>query len=93
MRAISKATQDRLAEANSTAEEVISSIPTMRAFGAEAEETGRYAKGMDKFVATVWQEARVYYAYSSLSFTFLPYFTYCISAHAWIEPRPPPSRR
>ena len=78
MREISKLTQDALAEANATAEEAISSIATMRAFSAEREELRRYGEGMQKYVDMVWRQARLYYVYSSLSFTFLPYITYCI---------------
>ena len=46
MQKLSTETQDRLADANATAEEVISAIPTMRAFAAEGEELQRYEKGM-----------------------------------------------
>ena len=78
MQKLSTETQDRLADANATAEEVISAIPTMRAFAAEGEELQRYEKGMTKYVDTAWRQARLYYFYSSITFTFLPYITYCI---------------
>ena len=70
--------QDTLAEANATAEEVISAISTTRAFSAEGEESARYASGMQKYVGTVFRQARLYFFFSSLTFTFLPYLTYCL---------------
>ena len=50
----------------------------MRAFAAEREELQRFTIGMDTYVDTVWRQCQVYFVYSSLSFTFLPYLTYCI---------------
>lgn len=33
---------------------------------------------MSKFVAAKWRTAAAYFFYSSLTFTFLPYCTYCL---------------
>eukprot|EP00900_Chrysochromulina_parva_P009996 jgi/Chrpa1/18999/Chrysochromulina_OHIO_Genome00006674-RA len=78
MRDLSTETQDALAEANSTAEEVIGAISTTRAFSAEEEEVRHYSDGLTKYVGTVVRSARLYFFYSSLTFTFLPYLTYCL---------------
>jgi len=77
-RALSTETQDALAEANSTAEEVISSISTTHAFAAEKEESRRYADGMSTYLQCVKRQAKLYFFYSSATFTFLPYSTYCL---------------
>ena len=77
-RVLSTETQDALAEANSTAEEVISSMSTTRAFAAEKEESHRYGEGMSKYLSCVVRQARLYFFYSSATFTFLPYCTYCL---------------
>ena len=47
-------TQDTLAEANATAEEVISAVSTTRAFDAAAGEVRRYKDGLTKYIGTVW---------------------------------------
>lgn len=78
MRELSTETQDTLAEANSTAEEVISSVATTRAFAAERGEIKRYGDGLQKYLGTVVRQAQLYFCYSSLTFTFLPYLTYCL---------------
>ena len=78
MRVFSRKTQAALADANGFATEVLAAIPTMRAFAAEREELQRFTIGMDTYVDTVWRQCQVYFVYSSLSFTFLPYLTYCI---------------
>ena len=78
MRTLSTETQDALAKANSAAEEVISSISTTRAFAAEAAEEDNYAKGMKEYLDCCVRTARVYYVYSSTTFTFLPYCAYCL---------------
>ena len=72
MRKLSKRTQDSLAKANGQAEEVISSISTTRAFAAEADEARRYEEGMSNYVSTMVSQAKVYFFYSSITFTFLP---------------------
>ena len=78
MRTLSTETQDALAEANSNAEEVISAISTTRAFAAEGEEATRYSDSMSSYVTCVVRSSRLYFVYSSLTFTFLPYLTYCL---------------
>ena len=78
MRTLSTETQDTLAEANATAEEVIAAVSTTRAFAAEGEEVTHYADGLTKYVGTVVRQAHLYFFYSSLTFTFLPYLTYCL---------------
>lgn len=78
MRVLSKASQDALAKANAHAEEVVSSISTVRAFAAEKDEARRYEAGMSEYLSTIYRQAKVYYFYSSITFTFLPYLTYCI---------------
>jgi len=78
MRALTKDSQEALANANSTAEEVISSMNTVRAFAAEGEDSRRYQRGIGKYLLCQWRVARLYFFYSSLTFTFLPYCTYCI---------------
>ena len=78
MRSLSKDAQQALADANSTADEAVGSILTVKAFAAEAEESRRYERGLADFLHTQWRQARVYFWYSSLTFTFLPYCTYCI---------------
>ena len=78
MRTLSTETQDSLAEANSVAEEVVAAISTTRCHAAEAEEQRRYAIGMDKYVKCCVRTARIYFLYSSLTYTFLPYATYCL---------------
>jgi ATP-binding cassette subfamily B (MDR/TAP) protein 9 len=78
MRVLSKASQDALAKANAHAEETISSISTVRAFAAERDENRRYEDGMSEYLGTIYSQAKVYYFYSSITFTFLPYLTYCI---------------
>ena len=78
MRTLSTETQDALAKANSAAEEVISSISTTRAFAAEAAEEDNYGKGMAEYLDCCVRTAKVYYVYSSTTFTFLPYCAYCL---------------
>jgi ATP-binding cassette subfamily B (MDR/TAP) protein 9 len=78
MRTLSTETQDALAESNSAAEEVLGSISTTRAFAAEASEDANYAKGMAHYNECVVRTARLYYVYSSTTFTLLPYCAYCL---------------
>ena len=38
----------------------------------------RYGEGMSKYLGCVVRQARLYLFYSSATFTFLPYCTYCL---------------
>ena len=78
MRTLSTETQDALAESNSAAEEVLGSISTTRAFSAEVSEDANYAKGMAHYNECVVRTAKLYYVYSSTTFTLLPYCAYCL---------------
>lgn len=49
-RELSKKIQTELAEANSVAEEVLSSMPTVRAHAAEASSRVLYARSLGKFM-------------------------------------------
>lgn len=57
---------------------MISSISTTHAFAAEKEESRRYADGMSTYLQCVKRQAKLYFFYSSATFTFLPYSTYCL---------------
>ena len=48
IRALSRAVQDRLADANRVAEETLAGIRTVRAFSREPDERARYASAIDK---------------------------------------------
>jgi len=78
MRPISTETQDALANANANANEVLGAVATMRAFAAESEESDRYADAMSKYVHMCYRQARLYFFYSSLTYTFLPYCAYAL---------------
>lgn len=58
--------------------QVVSSMSTTRAFAAEREESRRYANGMRKYLGCCVRQAKLYFFYSSATFTFLPYCTYCL---------------
>ncbi len=58
VRKISRAAQDRLAEAATVVEETLQGIASVKAFGNEAFERARYASAMDGFLATILRGAR-----------------------------------
>ncbi len=58
VRKISRAAQDRLAEAATVVEETLQGIASVKAFGNEAFERARHASAMDGFLATILRGAR-----------------------------------
>ena len=48
-------------------------MATTRAFSAEREESRRYADGMSKYLGCIMRQSKLYFFYSSATFTFLPY--------------------
>ena len=71
IRKLSKATQERLAQANSIAEECLSTMTTVRSFAAAPQEGMRYRGKLDEYYALNKQEARAYSAYA-VATTLLP---------------------
>ncbi len=58
VRKISRAAQDRLAEAATVVEETLQGIASVKAFGNEPFERARHASAMDGFLATILRGAR-----------------------------------
>ncbi len=58
VRRISRAAQDRLAEAATVVEETLQGIASVKAFGNEAFERERHSSAMDAFLATILRGAR-----------------------------------
>ena len=58
VRKISRAAQDRLAEAATVVEETLQGIASVKAFGNESFERARHASAMDGFLATILRGAR-----------------------------------
>jgi len=71
IRKLSKATQERLAQANSIAEECLSTMPTVRSFACGPAEGRLYRGKLDEYYALNKQEARAYAAYA-VATTLLP---------------------
>jgi len=63
MRKISERTQKALADANSVAEEGLSTMATVRSFAAEGLESQRFANKLSAYVKLVAQQARFYIVY------------------------------
>ena len=60
---LSRKVQDSLAKANEVAEEVVSSMKTVRSFANEAEETSRYAQKLQVTFKLKLKEALAYAGY------------------------------
>eukprot|EP00968_Pinguiococcus_pyrenoidosus_P022918 scaffold3469_cov246-Pinguiococcus_pyrenoidosus.AAC.6 len=75
---LSKKTQKALADASAVAEAAISGVSTIKAFAAEDEESNRYRRSMYRYLALTHYQASAYALYAGLSFTFLPYCSYCL---------------
>ena len=58
MRRLSRAAQDRLADASAYAAENLSAVRTMHAFGQEATVSGRFAAAVERAFAAVRKIAR-----------------------------------
>ena len=58
VRKISRAAQDRLAEAATVVEETLQGIASVKAFGNESFERARHASAMDGFLATILRGAK-----------------------------------
>jgi ATP-binding cassette subfamily B (MDR/TAP) protein 9 len=71
IRKLSKATQERLAQANSIAEECLSTMTTVRSFACGPAEGRLYRGKLDEYYALNKQEARAYAAYA-VATTLLP---------------------
>jgi len=65
MRKLSEKTQKSLADANSVAEEVLSSMSTVRSFAAENLESDRFGTKLQVFAQQMRTQARFYTAYLS----------------------------
>ena len=72
VRKISRQAQDRLAEAGTVVEETLQGIASVKAFGNEQFERGRYAAAIDAFLGTVLRGAR--YRAALISFIILGIF-------------------
>ncbi|KAK9831825.1 hypothetical protein WJX74_010840 [Apatococcus lobatus] len=73
-RKLAKKVQTELAEANSVAEEVITSMPTVKAHAAELSASASYAARLAKFFSLQMTESLAYSLYMTIS-TFLPNVT------------------
>ena len=65
MRRLTKLTQKKLADANGVSEAAISSMPTVRAFGAESSELAEYNKFIDRYLTLNNKSAFAYLWYAS----------------------------
>ena len=65
MRRLTKLTQKKLADANGVSEAAISSMPTVRAFGAEASELAEYNKFINRYLGLNNKSAFAYLWYAS----------------------------
>lgn len=65
MRKLSEATQQKLADANSVAEEAIGNLATVRTFAGEPAEARRFAGQLDDYVQLERSRAKTYVAYLS----------------------------
>ena len=72
MRRLSKKTQKALAKSNSSAEEAIAAVRTVKSFAAEREESSRYSHELKEYQRLTMVTAGYYSAYAALTFTFLP---------------------
>ena len=73
MRKIAKGVQKALADATGDAEEVIGTMRTVKAHHAQAEMVRKFEVHMANYVQLCKQEALVYFPFSALTYTFLPY--------------------
>jgi len=71
LRKLAKASQDALADANTTAEETISSMMTVRSFACEEAEANQYRSKLDHYYSLGIKEGWVYSFYA-MTTVFLP---------------------
>jgi len=70
IRRLTNLTQKKLADANSVSEEAFASMSTVRAFGAEGPEMGRYLKSIDVYLDLNRRSAVAYLFYAFTYSTF-----------------------
>ncbi|XP_072999407.1 ABC transporter B family member 26, chloroplastic [Typha latifolia] len=73
-----KLTQEFIASANETAQETLSLVRTVRIYGTEMQEFGRYLKWLEKLYKLSFRQSMAY-GYWSLSFNFLYHSTQVIA--------------
>jgi len=78
MRELTKRVQKALAESSACAEEALGSIRTIKSLHAESEMSQRYAKHMAEYRRLSYKTAAVYFPFSALTYTFLPYCASCL---------------
>ena len=78
MRELTKRVQDALAESTACAEETLGSMRTIKSHHAEAEVSAKFANMLGKYLAFSYDESVIYFPFSSLTYTFLPYCASCL---------------
>ena len=78
MRELTKKVQKALAESTAAAEEALGTMRTVKAFHAEDELSARFGKHLKEYQRLSESSALVYFPFSAITYTFLPYCASCL---------------
>lgn len=78
MRELTKKVQGALADSTAASEEALGSMRTVKSLHAQEEMGHRYAKHMEEYRRLALKCAAVYFPFSALTYTFLPYCASCL---------------